>query len=80
MTHRCVWDIPGTPFPAWVDFGTEEAAHLFALRKSRELGTEVAVIAIAATESPAERLSGSSEGDGLGTSERGAQRRTEGEA
>lgn len=36
----------GTRFPAWADHHDEEAAHLFALRKSREIGGEVAVVRV----------------------------------
>jgi len=46
MTWRTVWDIPGTPFPAWTDHEDEAGARLAALRRSREIGGEVAVVEI----------------------------------
>ena len=46
MTWRCIWDIPGTPFLACVDHDTEAAANLFAIRKSREIRGEVAVVRV----------------------------------
>lgn len=46
MTWRCIWDIPGTPFPAHADYATEVDAHRHALRLSAEIGGEVAVVAL----------------------------------
>lgn len=42
-TWRCIWDVPGTPFPAWADFPTSNEAHRHALHTSRALGCEVEV-------------------------------------
>ena len=73
MTWRAVWDVPGTPFPAHVDHTTEAAAHLFALRKSREVGGEVAVIPIPGPESPAERLESAERGSGTSETAKGRE-------
>lgn len=51
---RAHWTPPGSPFPTWVDFTTENAAHLFALRKSREERVEVAVIELEESSCPKE--------------------------
>ncbi|MGZ4530745.1 MAG: hypothetical protein ACXVXP_00165 [Mycobacteriaceae bacterium] len=51
MTWRCIWDIPGTPFPAHADHATEVDAHRHALRLSAEIGGEVAVVALGGAES-----------------------------
>lgn len=47
MTWRAIW---GEPLPEHADHATEAEAHAFALRKSRDEGCEVAVIAIPGPE------------------------------
>ena len=48
--YRCHWLPPGSPFPAWMDFPSENDANRFALSKSREIRDEVAVIEIKETQ------------------------------
>lgn len=44
MTHRTIWHPPGSPFPAHADHASEEEANRHALRMSREIQGEVAVV------------------------------------